>query len=127
MDEVSRLRRYGLRSIRTVDRRPCLRTSRSEIGRDPDDRRDQRRREDQPHRAEQGAAADRHDQYRERVEAERGPHRKRLDELLEDPVGEQLEDDHPCRCVGAGAAERDQDRIYCGAPGTDVGCRRRRR
>ena len=44
------------------------------------------------------------------MDTERGAHRQRLDELLEDAVGKQLDDDHPNRRIGASAAECHTDR-----------------
>ena len=55
------------------------------------------------------------------MDAEGGAHRERLDELLEHAVGEQLDDDHPAGGLGAGAAERDQDRERARGPRADVG------
>ena len=57
----------------------------------------QRRGQDQADGAEQRAAGDRHDQHGERMDAQRGAERDRLHELLEDPVGQQLDDGHADR------------------------------
>jgi hypothetical protein len=74
-----------------------------------------------PTRAEQGAARDRHDQHREWVDAEGGAHRERLDDPLEDAVGDQLDDNHAGGSVGAGTTECNQDRERPRGPGADVG------
>ena len=55
------------------------------------------------------------------MDAERGAHRERLHELLQDAVGEQLDHDHPGRGVGTPVAEREQDREGARRPGAEVG------
>src|SRR3954452_2107937 len=61
----------------------------AEVGGDLHGRGRQRGRDDQADRPEQGAAGDRDDEDGQRVDAERGAERDRLDELLQGPVGEQ--------------------------------------
>ena len=54
------------------------------------------------------------------MDAERRPHRERLDELLEDPVGQELHDDHPARGLGPGSAQGEQHRERRCGPGAQV-------
>src|SRR3954470_14543610 len=62
--------------------RPLARSGAREVARDMNGGRDERRGQDQPDRPEQRAPGDRDDEHGERVDAERGPHRNGLDELL---------------------------------------------
>ena len=54
------------------------------------------------------------------MDAERRAIGDRLDHLLEEAVGEQLDDRHPDRRVGARASEGDQDRERARTPGAEV-------
>src|SRR5206468_1800107 len=76
---------------------------------DPDGCGDEGRREHEAEHPEQAARTDRYDEHDERVEVECGAHRERLEEVLQQAVGEQDDDEHRDSDTRPLRAERDED------------------
>ena len=58
---------------------------------------------------DEAAGCDRHDEHDERVEVERRSHRKRLHDVLQQPVRQDHDHEHDQRRRGSMCAERDHD------------------
>ena len=84
-------------------------TSARQVAADVDDRRGDRRSQHQPEHPEDAAGPDCQHEHRERVQVERRAHREGLEDVLQQPVGQDHDQEHDQRGRGPFRAQRDDD------------------